>query len=150
MTTEDDFQAALDANPEDWQMRLVLADWLQERGDPRAEGYRALGRLRFRPQTLGSDEPPTWWWYDDGSDFARDRRDMRPEYRLPRAWYHIAQREWEVRRPQPKGKAKDCCNHDTRREAEDAAARAFAKLPAERRAELLAATPAAEEPKKKK
>src|SRR5262245_36399580 len=48
MTTEDDFQAALDANPNDWQSRLVFADWLQERGDPRADGYRALGVLRKR------------------------------------------------------------------------------------------------------
>ena len=43
MTTEDDFQAALDANPNDWQTRLVFADWLDERGDVRASGYRALG-----------------------------------------------------------------------------------------------------------
>ena len=37
MTTEDDFQQALDANPDDHHTRLVFADWLQERGDPRAE-----------------------------------------------------------------------------------------------------------------
>ena len=49
MTTEDDFQAALDTNPGDWQTRLVFADWLQERDDPRAEGYRALGLLRRAP-----------------------------------------------------------------------------------------------------
>ena len=46
MTTEDDFQKRLDASPEDWQTRLVFADWLQDQGDPRAEGYRALGALR--------------------------------------------------------------------------------------------------------
>ena len=33
MTTEDDFQRALDANPDDWQTRLVFADWLEDRGD---------------------------------------------------------------------------------------------------------------------
>src|SRR5204863_136709 len=49
VTTEDDFQNALDADPADWQTRLVFADWLQERGDVRAEGYRALGRTRFYP-----------------------------------------------------------------------------------------------------
>ena len=43
VTTEDDFQRALDKNPDDWQTRLVFADWLEERDDPRAEGYRALG-----------------------------------------------------------------------------------------------------------
>ncbi len=36
MTTEDDFQCALDRNPGDWQTRLVSVDWLQEHGDPRA------------------------------------------------------------------------------------------------------------------
>jgi uncharacterized protein (TIGR02996 family) len=49
MTTEEDFQRALDADPSDWQTRLVFADWLQERNDPRAEGYRALGALRKWP-----------------------------------------------------------------------------------------------------
>ena len=49
MTTEDHFQAALDENPSDWQTRLVLADWLQDRDDPRADGYRVLGRLRRWP-----------------------------------------------------------------------------------------------------
>jgi uncharacterized protein (TIGR02996 family) len=57
LTTEDDFQNALDANPEDHQTRLVFADWLQERVDPRAEGYRALGRLRVQPHAA---YPPGW------------------------------------------------------------------------------------------
>jgi uncharacterized protein (TIGR02996 family) len=46
MTTEDDFQRALDEHPKDWQTRLVFADWLQDRDDPRAAGYRAMGELR--------------------------------------------------------------------------------------------------------
>jgi uncharacterized protein (TIGR02996 family) len=47
VTTEDDFQLAIDADPEDCQLRMVFADWLDEQvpPDPRAEGYRALGRL---------------------------------------------------------------------------------------------------------
>lgn len=49
MTTEDDFQNAIDASPDDWNARLVFADWLQEQGDPRAEGYRALGALKWCP-----------------------------------------------------------------------------------------------------
>src|SRR5262249_13386737 len=49
VTTEDDFQNALDAQPGDWQTRLVFADWLQDRSDPRAEGYRALGMNRIVP-----------------------------------------------------------------------------------------------------
>lgn len=35
----------LEAHPEDSTCRLVFADWLQERGDLRAEGMRVLGRL---------------------------------------------------------------------------------------------------------
>ncbi|MBN9120212.1 MAG: TIGR02996 domain-containing protein [Planctomycetes bacterium] len=34
MTSEDDFQAALDPDPDDHNTRLVLADRLQERDDP--------------------------------------------------------------------------------------------------------------------
>lgn len=51
MTTEDDFQAALDANPEDWQTRLVFADWLQERGDSRTACTRSATRSSTRPGT---------------------------------------------------------------------------------------------------
>lgn len=50
MNDEAGFQAHLDAHPGDHTARLVFADWLQERGDHRAEGYRAMGRLRKWPQ----------------------------------------------------------------------------------------------------
>jgi uncharacterized protein (TIGR02996 family) len=49
MTTEDDFQRDLDDDPSDHHTRTVLADWLEERGDERAEGYRALGLNRIYP-----------------------------------------------------------------------------------------------------
>lgn len=45
------FNAALDANLIDHDTRLVYADWLQDRDDPRAAGYRALGLLRRFPRT---------------------------------------------------------------------------------------------------
>ena len=72
MTKEDDFQKALDAHPEDWQTRLVFADWLQERGDPRAEFLRlecevtgllpaaAPPRLRRRLEELCLVLDPDW------------------------------------------------------------------------------------------
>jgi uncharacterized protein (TIGR02996 family) len=132
MTTEDDFQLALDANPGDWQTRLVFADWLEERGDPRGPGYRALG-LRCRQALpcqiidgplqyiLGTEKitpkvhevkwrgcllAPDWFALVDLSTACDRRHDM---------WkYYLA-----------------------RREAEDAAARAFAQLPARRQAQLL-------------
>ncbi len=99
---EDDFQDALDADPSDYFTRLVFADWLEERGDPRAAGYRALGcRSGYATYTAtgyyigGITYPQRWGWCDTFAD-------------------------------QP-----------TRREAEDAAALAFARLPPDRQAELL-------------
>ena len=57
VTTGDDFQRRLDEHPDDFQTRPVFADWLEERGDPRAEGYRALGRFRM-------------WAHPDGDGFV--------------------------------------------------------------------------------
>jgi uncharacterized protein (TIGR02996 family) len=125
MTTEDDFQRALDANPGDWQTRLVFADWLQERNDPRAEGYRALGRLQVWPYDYTTRQLPGfksrrkgWQWWADTND---------PAGAVAR---HIV----------PKGVSEllETHFHRTRRAAEDAVARAFAKLPARQRAKLLA------------
>ena len=47
MTSENDFQVALNANPDDHNTRLVFADWLQNRNDPRAEAYRASESLQM-------------------------------------------------------------------------------------------------------
>lgn len=64
MTTEDDFQTALDTNPEDWQTRLVFADWLDDHGDPRAAGYRVMGERRLVPSTAKKHkhDNPLWSW----------------------------------------------------------------------------------------
>ena len=134
MTTEDDFQRALDANPSDWQTRLVFADWLQERSDPRAEGYRALGALRLRPWHVGKSA--SWrsseMWAFAGPTAAASLEAHGP-CKLPNGdWYgHL--------RPsnQLAGWAADAWSYFcTRREAEDAAALAFAKLATEHRSEL--------------
>jgi len=53
MITEEDFQKQLDEHIEDWTTRLVLADYLEEIGDKRAEGYRVLGKLRRWPTIFG-------------------------------------------------------------------------------------------------
>lgn len=81
MTTEEDFQAALDANPDDWQTRGVFADWLQERDDVRAEGYRALGVCRVVPVHTRVDgwyltglDYPNRGWLSQGYDSSRSRR----------------------------------------------------------------------------
>lgn len=103
MTTDEAaFQAALDRDPSDHTTRLVFADWLDEQGDPRAEGYRLLGAAGTDPHAFAATFP----WH--GMWATRLVRDSVSEVR------------------------------STRREAEDATAIAFAALPAERRAELLA------------
>lgn len=124
MTTEDDFQAALNADPTDWQTRLVFADWLDERGDPRAEGYRAIGVADRRPKRSASG----WYWY------ARWPRV--PDIRIGDGHGTLVGDWWDATLPGQSPFA-------TRRAAEDAAARAFARLPAARRAELLGLTVAA-------
>src|SRR5688500_4926683 len=53
MTTEDDFHAMLAPHPDDHATRLILADFLDERGDPRGPGYRALALLRRLPVEPG-------------------------------------------------------------------------------------------------
>lgn len=42
---EDAFLQAMQKTPEDASLRLVFADWLEERGDPRAELIRLLHTL---------------------------------------------------------------------------------------------------------
>jgi uncharacterized protein (TIGR02996 family) len=128
VTSEEDFQNALDANPEDHLTRLVFADWLEERGDPRAEGYRALGMNRLQTEHFSADtaadstEAFCWWHQPERSNGSR----------LVRDWWE------ELRAFRPV--SDNYRNYNTRREAEDAAALAFARLSAARRTELLAGT----------
>lgn len=109
------------AHPEDYQTRLVFADWLQERDDPRAEGYRALGKLERHPIHCPPD--PTWYWTRSVHEMSTGA--------LGYFWHR------EICRLDV-----GATHHETRRVAEDAAALAFAKLPAARRAELLGANTA--------
>jgi uncharacterized protein (TIGR02996 family) len=77
VTAEDDFQAALDRDPTDWQTRLVLADWLEEYGSSeqkyRALGYRALGACRRVPVQVKSDIE--WFGLDTSTNAPMARRD---------------------------------------------------------------------------
>jgi uncharacterized protein (TIGR02996 family) len=139
MTTEEDFHYALGANPDDWQMRLVFADWLQDRGDPRAEGYRALGLRRWQSYVM-SDR------FSVANYPARSSGDDRSD--LPNDWFkgvfaRARPNHRVVLKESIPGNEGSWCWFGSRREAEDAAALAFAELPAKRRAELLAAPPAA-------
>jgi uncharacterized protein (TIGR02996 family) len=117
MDEEEAFQAALDAKPDCHVTRLVFADWLDERGDPRGPGYRAMGGLGVVPHNLFGNPHGLWWfckaaaasgyglpyeWFDRILHPFKDNSDI-----FPRAGY-------ATRFP--------------RREAEDAAAFAWAKL----------------------
>lgn len=141
MTTEADFQSALDANPEDHHTRLVFADWLQDRDDPRAEGYRALGVLRKRPapsakessvpRTVEDLTDPTFNYCRPGTTYgALTAADMW-QFTLPDDWCAAV---WRALVKSP-------CTWThawpSRRAAEDDAAAGFALLPADRRAQLL-------------
>ena len=144
MSDEDAFHAAIDAAPEDAAPRLVFADWLDERGDERAEGYRAMGRLARVPLAPNYNSEYTiyhrWSWVDDCNIWGRSGAfgdgDILP-HALPVDWI---------------GRIENCPRYGdtnlsagwrewpTRRETEDAAARAFARLPEDRREELLKST----------
>jgi uncharacterized protein (TIGR02996 family) len=144
MIDEGAFHAAIDAAPEDAAPRLVFADWLEELGDERAEGYRAMGRLGRVPLAPNYNSEHTiyhrWAWVDDCNVWGRSGAfgdgDILP-HALPVDWI---------------GRVENCPMYGdtnlsagwrewpTRRETEDAAARAFARLPEDRREELLKST----------
>ena len=136
MTTEDDFQRALDAEPDAWQTRLVFADWLDEHGDPRAEGYRALGVLRRWPTHEYRDEKGAsnccpYWAHTNSIPICES-------IELPLDWFRLLEVDGKSDLFAPAWVNR---TDATRRELEDAAAVAFARLPSARRAELLALEP---------
>lgn len=135
MTTEDDFQLALDANPRDWHTRLVFADWLQDRGDARAAGLRAIALnkrypLSARAAGLGTDG---CWWHRGALDAPGGHHNN-----VPDDWFALLPPAvsngsfWPVF-------TKDDQSLLPRRECESALALAFAELPPERQTELLSA-----------
>lgn len=113
----------LDAHPDDHTTRLVFADWLQEQSDERAEGYRALGLLHRAPVINRSG---VWWHKGSGADNS-----------LPPDWYSFLPFATEKESAYLVWPSSHKIGPWTRLEIEDAAAFAFAKLPAARRAELL-------------
>jgi len=137
VTTEDDFQAALDAEPTDWNTRLVFADWLQDRGDPRAAGYRAIAAQQRRPLQGRHQKSDACWWCSATGPLSQTHN------LIPRDWFGLlpegegSKMFWPLLND--KGVVK------SRRECEDALALAFAQLPADRQAALLSG-PLAEEP----
>lgn len=135
MTDETGFQNWLDAHPEDSVARMAFADWLEERGDERHAGYRALGVSGLYAVRVLMDRDPMVVRYIVGNannklDSPQDRRDYGP-CQLPHAWMY---------------RVENLNDEDdrgvwwkyflTRREAEDAAALAYARLLAKRESSL--------------
>ena len=123
--SEEEFQAALDEHPEDTTTRGAFADWLQEQGDSRAEGYRALWLLGKWPDTWGQRR----WCWRGGRDNPRGWRRMK--------WYVASTLPHDWLKRLPKAFIYRSGEGAPRREVEDSAARAFSRLRADRRAELL-------------
>lgn len=115
MITEEEFQAALDANPTDFVTKLVFADWLDEQGDERADGYRAMGLGRLAPMYYHYGK--FWYWMETVTG--------RPYGNVLPWWWHD-----KLKNAQSK----------SRRAMDDEAARAFLKILPRRRAELLQQT----------
>jgi uncharacterized protein (TIGR02996 family) len=136
VTTEDDFHAALDAQPDDWHTRLVFADWLEEQGDPRAEGYRALGVIRKRSYACGFDNKTTKKWTGAGW-IAVVGKGIKGVYCLPEDWFGAIKGLGRDPLYRPRY-ASENTKAVKRRAVEDAVALAFARLPPDRRANLLA------------
>ncbi len=129
MITEDDFQNHLDQHPDDHQTRMVLADFLQENNDPRANGYRALGKLRKH----ALDESPNWghqYTHDQNNTKYLNGEEMYKDHQIPKDWLDIT----------PKVHLRDNSYwrvEDSRKALEDRLAHSFNKLPPERQHELL-------------
>lgn len=132
MTDEDAFHVHLDAHSDDHTARMVFADYLDEQGDPRGPGYRALGMLGVRPwdQNLGGN-------YSDAPAYtSQNNRQVAngdPQYvphALPEDWFkQITGMSY--------GYGPAWTVHASRKDAEDTAAHAFSQLPPERQVELL-------------
>jgi uncharacterized protein (TIGR02996 family) len=156
--SESEFQAALDAHPDDHVTRLVFADWLEGEGDPRAEGYRALGLLRRSPHLFrdhnnrllpriwsGRSKANCWLIY-----YRQDAYNIHLG-RIPADWHDAVTGgrrlyfpgnglEWPKEVIAPRGwHPVDREFTSDRRAVDELTVWGFLKLPAERRAELLAA-----------
>lgn len=139
MSDEEGFQAALDARPEDWGLRLIFADYLEERNDPRALGLRALGQLRMWPchlRPVPADPACDHWMFQ-----------MLPA--LLRAGDPMLRYTFDSLDDDMKTWFRMFCSHllgshhRSRRDAEDDAAHGFARLDARTQRAILTRRPAA-------
>lgn len=109
LSTVEALHAHLDLFPDDHDARGILADALDEAGEHElADGYRVLRRLRKTPLYRNGE---FWaWWYCVSSPDEQSNI-------LEGGWWTAWKREV--------GYDRECFSIDSRRECEDAAARAY-------------------------
>lgn len=68
-TEEESFLVTLEETPYDWTTRLIYADWLEERNDPRGVGMRVVAQLQLLTWRRSDAKWTTchWLW-----DFSRN------------------------------------------------------------------------------
>ncbi|QEL19071.1 hypothetical protein [Limnoglobus roseus] len=98
-----------------------LSDWLEERDDPRAEGYRVLGLLRKWPRKCRQER--IWSWED--------------LTQLPGERMHVIPYRWCDATKARLGHNLRYCSTANRRTLEDATAVAYASLSAEVQKQIL-------------
>lgn len=121
------FRRAVARQQQPWLTLKVLADYLEELGDERAEGFRVLGEFEFRPDgpyNLGFGRHWCWW---TGRNYYRASRVDRGGDLVPTWWEHL-----DVEPDQEFTSAKDYPTrwlaYETRWLAYEAAARAWAEM----------------------
>jgi uncharacterized protein (TIGR02996 family) len=129
MSDESFFHAMLDDHPADHAARLLLSEWLGERGDERAEAYRWMalqGKYPTQDFMLASG-PHTWdWWsmlpgWNGGLGDTNDRHDRVGPKLLRALEGYYRKSNWSG----------ECayCEFITRHGAEEAMCRAVATVP---------------------
>jgi uncharacterized protein (TIGR02996 family) len=122
------FQAFLDEQPDNHFAREVFADWLEDRGDPRAAGYRAMGVNQCAPDMNYKYRFVFRTWSEPWPGRRYDSSVM------PYDWYKLADPEAD----REDGREGGPFFLTTRGEAENCLALAFSRLPPDRQAALLA------------
>lgn len=157
---EEAFHARLDEHPDDFGCRLVYADWLDDRGDPRAAGYRALAAIRSWPHgpeagwafhcssPAGNGFSLTGVMYPGNGGVATWNDEcLAPQHYLPEQWCNLIDGSGPPD-PRPHGcprwfmrpnvfSAGPANVPRTRRTEEDAAALAWPLVPEALKAEIL-------------
>lgn len=150
MTAEEAaFHLAMFRAPKDRQVFLVFADWLQDRDDPRADGYRVIGELGLRPyHSMKDDGTKDWYMLEHMAEYnsrrGRDGWVSNPECDIPEVWFDLltggeltAINSYVT--DQNYTHAEKCVVYPTLREALDAAALAWSLVAADRRPAARAA-----------